>query len=128
MITKFTQYNENIKSLLIGPTKEEMWSELMNGKLKGFLKSVPNSPEDFFNQMKDGCKILDKNNHYIFWGKNNVTLFWHHVKNKKIYISYNYIWIYFNILYGFNYTETLSFIKNMLLEDINWRGLSPVEK
>ena len=75
MIIKFEQYNESIKDLMVGPTKEEVWSDLMNGKLKGLIKSIPDSPEDFFNEMKEGCIKIYKDKYGIYYGKNDKILF-----------------------------------------------------
>ena len=125
MITKFTLYNESISSLLVGPTKEEVWTYLMNGKLKGLIKSVPKSPEDFFNQIKDDCIIMRKSYNYVYWGKDNTTLFRQDSIHGYLYISYEYIWSIFEIVYELNFDEICKLIKDELIENINWNRLIP---
>ena len=41
MITKYNQFNESIKSLLVGPTKDEIWKNL------GFNRTF-DTPKEFF--------------------------------------------------------------------------------
>ena len=126
MIIKFEQYNESIKSLLVGPTNEEIWIPLINGDLKGLLNSIPNSPEDFFLKMKDDCELIDENEKYYYYGKNNHILF---AKNKKGYnllVCYKYIWMYLRDIYGLNEEEIKLHIKKALIDDIKWKGFTPI--
>ena len=125
MITKFEKYNEGIRHLLVGPTKEEVWIELMNGKLKGLIKSVPESPEDFFYQIKDGCVEMSRDEKGIYYGKNKIELFKIDLKNQFLYIDYNHIWSFLENMYDFNSSKTQTIIKNILLKDINWNKLIP---
>lgn len=48
MITKYTKYNESIKSLLVGPTKEELEKNLKNMFLSNKIKL-----DDYFNKCKE---------------------------------------------------------------------------
>jgi len=125
MITKFEKYNESIKSLLVGPTKEEMWSKLLNGRLKGLITSIPESPEDFFNQMKEGCVEIVKGWYGIYFGKNGIKLFQQDLKNGWLYVSYLYIWSVYEKIYGFNKNEIQELIEKELLKDTKWKGLTP---
>ena len=161
MIKKFKQYNESIKSLLVGPsdeevlnnfkrkydkgeidifsfyvkckelnlkngiTYEEMWLELINNKFNGLLNHVPESPEDFFNQMREGCVEIQRVPHSIFYGKNDVILFQHILKNKEIYISNKYIWSILQKIYKLSYDEIQSLIKKSLKNDTKFKGLTP---
>jgi len=125
MITKFDKYNESIKSLLIGPTKEDVWDNLFKDKLSGLITSIPDSPEDFFNKMKDGCIKMYESEYIIYWGKNGIKLFIQDFKNGRLWVNYKYVWSVLEKFYGLNYTETQSLIKDLLLEDTNWKGLTP---
>jgi len=127
MITKFEKYTESIKSLLVGPTKEEMWDNLMSGKLKGLITSIPESPEEFFNQMKDGCIKIGKHNDFIYFGKNDVKLFLQDSKNKLLGVGHNYIWSVLEKIYGLDYLEIKSLIKSRLLDDTKWNKFTPEE-
>ena len=124
MITKFEKYNEGIKHLLVGPNNEELWSNFMDSQ-KGLLKSIPTSPEDFFNQMKEDCVEIERNEHSIFYGKNNIILFQHILEWKDLYVSTKYIWSRFQKIYGLNTIEISKLIKSQLVNDTKWKGLNP---
>ena len=126
MIIKFNKYNESIKSLLVGPTVEEMWKNLMNGKLKEFIKTIPESPEDFFNKMKDGCKEISKDRDSIYWGKKGIIFFEHNTTENVLYINDDFIWIILENVYGLDYYKIKELIKNELKDDINWKDLIPL--
>jgi len=125
MIIKFEHFNEGIKSLLVGPTKENVWDNLFKDRLSGFITSIPDSPEDFFNQMKDGCSKMGEDEYGIYWGKNGIKLFQQNSKNESLYISHKYVWSVLEKFYGLNYDEIQSLIKNLLVGDTNWMGLTP---
>lgn len=64
MIKKFTQFNEGINHLLVGPTKEEIWKHL------GY--DVPfDTVEDYFEYIIKDMKRIPQTKYpdYIFWGK-----------------------------------------------------------
>lgn len=122
MVTKFQQYNESISSLLVGPTKEEVWNDLMDGKLKGFINHIPDSHEDFFNQMMKDCVKTKRDKYYSYWGKNDTTLFWVEPKFNKLYVNGKYIWTILENVYGFNYIETQSLLLD-ILKNTKWKGL-----
>jgi len=120
--------NESIRSLLVGPTKEEVWYELMNGKLKGLIDSVPNSPEDFFLKMKKGCEIINRDEYgNIYWGKNNDMFFYIESSSGDIlFVRKSLIWSILEKIYGLNYNEIESLITNLLVNDKNWKYLQPI--
>jgi len=124
MITNFEKYNEGIKSLLVGPTKENVWDNLFKDKLNGLIDSIPDSPEDFFNQMKEGCVKMGEDKYGAYWGKNGIKLFQEDSKN-NLWISLIYIWSVLEKFYGLNYYEIQSLIKDLLVDDTNWKGLTP---
>ena len=126
MIIKFDKYNESVKSFLVGPTEDEAWDNVLNGKLKGLIKSIPESSEDFFNKMKDGCIEMDKNRFGTYFGKNGIELFLQNSKDGLLHVSYKYIWSIFEKIYEFNYDETESFIKRLLVNDTKWKDLTPI--
>ena len=125
MIKNFKQFNEGINHLLVGPTKEEVWSDLMNGELKGFINHVPVSPEDFFNQMKDGCVQMSRNKYGIHYGKNGEIFFQVNLESGDLYVRYRKFWSIFEKIYGLNDTEIESLIKRQLVDDTIWNGLTP---
>jgi hypothetical protein len=123
MIKNFKQYNEGIKHLLVGPTKEDIWTDLMNGKLKGLLKSIPTSPEDFFNQIKEGCVEMGENEYGIYFGKNGTKVFHEGLKNNILWIRYN-VWSILEKIYEFDKSKIRKLIKNSL-KNTKWRNFTP---
>ena len=126
MIKNYKQYNEGINHLLVGPTDEEIWSNYINGELKGLLKKIPKSPEDFFNQMKDDCVEMGSNILGDIYGKNGIKLFQVSSNTEYLHVSYNLIWIILEKVYGFNYRNIQILIKTWLIGDIKWGGLIPI--
>ena len=124
MVKNYKQYNESLRDLMVGPTKEEVWLPLINGKLKGLITSIPESPEDFFNQMKDGCVEMNEGR-LIILGKNGVKLFWQDSKRGYLWISDMYIWSIFEKIYGLKYNEIQLIIKGLMLDNKEWGGLIP---
>jgi len=125
MIKNYTKFNEGIKHLLVGPTEEEIWTDLMNGKLKDLIKLIPESPKDFFNQIKEGCIEINKDKYGTYFGKNGKILFQEDLKYgfEELYLSNKYIWSIFRKIYGLNDREIKLLIKNLLIDDIKWNGL-----
>jgi len=108
MITKFEKYNESIKSLLVGPTKEEVWKNF--GYEKGF-----ETPEEFFLYIIDGIKIIkmNKNNKKdeIYFGKNNKIYFKYILNNN----SMNVLWVSINI---WNILEKIFNLKILVIKSL----------
>ena len=129
MITKFVKYNESIKSLLVGPTKEEAWDGLMNGKLKGFINHKPLSIYDYIYQIMDGCVEMSKDKQNIYYGKNNIILFDQSTVSNLLYVSREYIWIILEKMYGLNYNEIQLLLKQIFKRDKkwDWGGLLPLQ-
>ena len=124
MITKFEKYNEGIRHLLVGPTKEEVWIELMNGKLKGLIKTIPESPIDFFYQIKDGCEISKNGNPFILWTKNKQNVFKQYIKSNYFYVDYQKIWLVFEDIFGIEYNDIYKLINSILENDEDFKGCS----
>ena len=123
MITKFEQYNESIKSLLVGPTKDEMkdyWKNL------GYDQSF-DTPEEFFLHVIDGMKIKKQTKYpySIFWEKNKKILFEQDLKNKYLLVDYYPIWSIYENFFCLNGVDIQSFIKDQVEEHLNWKGFTP---
>ena len=120
MILKFEQYNESIKSLLVGPSKEEIWENL------GYYQSFE-TPEEFFLYMIDGMKIKKQTKYpdSIFWEKNGKIIFEQDLKNNDLWVDYNSIWKILEKIFGFDNTEIDVFIEYWVEEYLDWKGLTP---
>jgi len=119
MITKFEKFNESIKSLLVGPTKEEIWKNL------GYDKSF-DTPEEFFLTVIDGIKIKEQTEHpnYIYWEKNGKVIFKQDLKDMDLWVDQT-IWSILEKVFGINYNKTQKFIKDQVEEHLNWKGFTP---
>ena len=120
MITKYNQFNESIKSLLVGPTKEEIWKSF------GYDQSF-DTPEEFLLYVIDGIsiKVQTKYTKSIFWVKNDKLLFEQDLKNKELFVDYESIWVVFEKIFNLEYKEIQSFISNIVEEHLNWKGFTP---
>jgi len=123
MITKFEKYNESIRSLLVGPSKEEMkdyWKKL------GYDQSF-NTTEEFFLNVIDGIKIKPQTKYLnsIFWEKNGKILFEQDLKTMYLWVEYDSIWAIFEKVFGLKYSEIQQFIKDQVEEHLNWKGFTP---
>jgi len=114
MITKFEKYNESIRSLLVGPTKEEIWKNL------GYDRTF-DTTEEFFLYVIDGMKMRKQNKYLVFWEKNDKILFEQDLKYKIIWVDYHSIWSIFVNIFGFNYDQTQQFIKKQVEKHLNWK-------
>ena len=106
---------------MVGPTKEEMkdyWKKL------GYDQYFE-TPEEFFLNVIDGMKIYKQNNYYVFWRKNDKIIFRQELKTKCLYVDYYSIWSIFSKVFGLNYDEIQSFIKEQVEEHLNWKGFTP---
>jgi len=120
MITKFTQYNESIRNLLVGPTKEEMWKNL------GYDKHF-DTPEEYFLDVIKDIKVqpFDRNNKdSVYWWKNGKTLFEQELKDKRLMVSFT-IWTILINVFELSTEETKLLISNMVDEHLGWWDYRP---
>ena len=121
MIKKYKIFTESLLSKLQGPTKDEVWKSF--GYEKGF-----DTPEELFLDVIKDIKVREqiKYPESVFWEKNGEVIFEQNFKRNSLYVDYNSIWFIFEKIYGLQYSETELFIKNMVEEYLNWRGLTPM--
>ena len=113
---------ESLLSNLKGPTKDEIFKSF--GYEKGF-----DTPEEFFLDVIKDIKVKQtKYPESVFWEKNGKVIFEQNLKKNLLYVDYKSIWVIFEKIYGLQYSETQLFIKNMVEEYLNWRGLTPMAK
>ena len=118
MITKYKQFNESIKSLLVGPTKEEMWKNL------GYDKSF-DTPEEFFLNVIDGMEIHDQTKDYILWEKDGKVIFEQDLVNMNLWIDNKSIWSVLENIFELDYDEIKKIISNIVSEHLKWMGFTP---
>ena len=120
MITKFEKYNESIKSLLVGPSKEEVWKSL------GYDSSF-GTPEEFLLWVIDGMKIKEKtkDTDYIIWEKNGKIIFAQDFDHMQLYVDDESIWCVLEKVFGLDYDEIKSIITDVVEEHLNWNGFTP---
>ena len=119
MITKYNKFNESIKSLLVGPRKEEVW------KSRGYDISF-GTPEEFLLWVIDGMKIKEKtkDTDYIIWEKNGKIIFEQSLKSKNLWVEKS-IWSVLEKVFGLDYDEIKSIITDVVEEHLNWNGFTP---
>ena len=93
MITKYNKFNESIKFLLVGPSKEKMgdyWKSL------SFDRTF-DTPEEFFLYMIDGMKIKEQTKYpnVIFWMNHGKVIIEQNLKINVIMVDTNSIWSVF---------------------------------
>ena len=120
MIKNYKIFTESLLDKLQGPSKEEVWSSL------GYDRTFDTPEELFLDVIKD-IKVREqiKYPESVFWEKNGEVIFEQNFKRNSLYVDYNSIWFIFEKIYGLQYRETELFIKNMVEEHLNWRGLTP---
>ena len=123
MITKFEQYNEGIKHLLVGPTKEESWENKYKDKLEGFIDYLPETPEEFFDKIKEGIYYYNKEKGY--WLKNGTILFSVDYDKNWLLVDTKYIWDTLDDVYGLDNDEIRTLIKNSFKDSV-WGKFYPV--
>jgi len=106
---------------LVGPTKKEMRKNF--GYEKGF-----DTPEEFFLNVIDGMKIKEQTKYpnSILWEKNGKIIFDQNLKFKYLFVESKLIWSVFQNVFGLNYDEIQSFIKNQVEEHLNWMGYKQI--
>ena len=120
MITKYNKFNESIKNLLVGPTKEEVW------KSKGYDRTF-DTPEEFFLNVIDGMEIKKQSAYpySVIWEKDGVIIFEQKLYTKDLWVDYKSIWSVFEIFFGLKYNEIQIIIINIVREHLNWKGFTP---
>ena len=117
MITKFEKYNESIKSLLVGPSKEEIWKNL------GYDKSF-DTPEEFMSyvishmkmkkQEKYGTITYTLNGRQIFILDTNITKF----IDYKLWVKYKRIFLVFRTIFNMDNNEIKEYICKVVKNEL----------
>ena len=148
MITKFEKYNESIKSLLVGPTKEEVLLDLKNKYSKGNIdfitfykkcknneidcgltekeirnklgyKEIFHSSEEFFSSLVKNLKDKETKSSNIKV-KNGKYLFEHTKKFNHLYVNYNEVWFILKYFFNMDRNEVKSFLNKMVKKYFGW--------
>lgn len=128
MIKNFKQFNEGINHLLVGPTRKELWDNHYKEKLEGLIDYLPDTPEEFFEKIKEGIYYYP--NHSVsgvsgYWLKNGSILFSVDYEKDWLLIDTRYIWYTLERLYGLKEDEIRILIRNSF-KDSSWGKLHPV--
>jgi len=116
MITKYSKFNESIKSLLVGPTEKEIWKSL------GYDRTF-DTTEEFFLYLINGMKIKEQTefNDIVFWEKNDKIIFDQKLYGNIFWVNYEIYLIYKNI-FEFTYNNSFkSLITKMIEKYLNWK-------
>ena len=120
MIKNYKLFTESLLDKLEGPNEKEVWKNF--GYEKGF-----DTPEEFFLDVIKDIKVKEQTKYpqSILWEKNGKIIFEQDFKKNVLCVDYGTIWVVFENIFGLEYDETRLFIKNMVEEYLNWRGLTP---
>jgi len=118
MITKFEKYNESIKSLLVGPTKEEVLDNL------GI--TIPDTPQEYIIDLIDKSR-KETINHNTYWYINNIKVFHFNTSGRILFCSRIIVWTILSDVFGLSYNEITSVIKEIIEEKYNL-GIESITK
>ena len=99
----------------------------MIDKIKKIKYSRLKEEERFFLEMIDGIQpfTIDDYPESVFWMKNDMVLLEEDYKNGLLYVNYERIRPVFEKKYGYNYTNTQSFIKGKVDRHTDLGSLTP---
>ena len=91
-------------------------------------KDVEKEKRDFlfgiFNRMK--VRVEPDKPGRVFYDVDGMgTVFEQNTENNYLRVSYDHIWSVFKTRFSMEFSETQSFIKGVVEETLNWRGLTP---
>jgi len=113
MITNFEKYNESIKSLLVGPTKEEVWKNL------GYDEQF-DTAEEFMNYIITNIKILKQNiTSSVIWVIDKTPIFIQNSKDNFLWVNSNKIFYILESVFNLNSRESYVLVKNIVEEKLN---------
>ena len=103
--------------------------ELVVGGIDTIKQAYQDNLESFLDQFNDltpvekGDKIF-----YIDKDGNPLFMYYPNKKNRGVYMNYDRIWLFFEVVIGIDYDETQTIIYNWLKETYNLSGLTPGNK
>ena len=100
--------------------------EMVAGGPDTIRNAYQDNPSSYLNQFNDLTPI-QKNDKIYYVDKDRLLLFYYYPddKNGYVYINYNRIWEFFDVVIGLEDTEIQTIINNWLEETYNLRGLTP---
>jgi len=116
MITKYKQYNESIKSLLVGPTKDEMWKNL------GYNISF-NTYIEYMNYLINNLEIknLEEDDNKIGVFLNGNCLFLQDNENEILLVDRKVFNILHNV-FGLRIKEINNLLYDKMGKFLEWDG------
>jgi len=63
--------------------------------------------------------------YYVDEDRKPLFMYYQNSKNKSVYIIYERIWVFFESIFGLNYSDSEAIVKVWLEETYNLRGLTP---
>jgi len=103
---KIFKFNESIKSLLVGPSEEEVW--------KSFGYDRIFTPEEYFIYLTDGIEIISPNGLYYEWKKENKIVFEQYLNPEKlIFIKYSNNFKIYELIFNMSFGEFCKFMIKM---------------
>ena len=113
-----------VEKLGLEQAREMMGDELIK---QGFI----DNPSSFLNQFNN-LRPVEMDNEIYYVDNDNLPLFSYYKedwesKNSYYHINYYRIWLFFDEIMGYNYTEIQEIMKEWLGTTYNLRGLTPLD-
>ena len=122
---EFDSKSERVKSI-VNKYGIDRSIELVVGGVDTIRQAYEDNPLEFLNQFND-LTSFEKNSIIFYVDKDRLTLFMYHSneKNRYVYIDYDRIWKFFEVIIGIEYDEIQTIINNWLENTYNLKGLTP---
>jgi hypothetical protein len=100
--------------------------ELVVGGIDTIKQAYQDNPLSILNQFNDLTPV-EKDDKIFYIDKDGLPLFYYYSneKNGYVYIDYDRIWKFFEVIIGIEYDEIQTIINNWLENTYNLKGLTP---
>ena len=115
MITKFKQYNESIKDLLTGPTKEEVW------KHYGFDEPF-DTPEEYFLDVFHGFNNSQIKHYFIWKDIIGNTVISYDTLNEEVVCYLGYYTKLMEKIFNLSYRDVINIINKILIKQLKLKN------
>jgi len=120
MIKNYKQFNEGIKHLLVGPSKEELW------KYYGYDKPF-DTPKEYFDSVIKDVKIKERphTQSSIYWEKGGKIIIQYELDTSYLYMSKELKTV-FKHIFNISADELIELFSDFVGEQLNWKTFKKV--
>jgi hypothetical protein len=119
IITKYQQFNEGIRHLLVGPTKEEVWK---NKGYSDIMKTPPDTAKEFLEMILDDITIVNQRKYRksVFYKRNGEIYFELEHNNQTLWVNYSKVWLVLVNYYGLTGWDLTNIISKITQKKLKW--------